>query len=180
MLDFLNEVNWWCLLLLLFLAFLLGWLLSRWALKNKYKSELEDCRRENSRLKNSGYTKAKTTFSSPSATDTSNTESDIKAIKTRDHGGVAVAKNDDGAKKPELNFASFGKADASEKDDLKLISGVGPFIEEKLNGIGIYTFDQISKFTLEDIETVTQLIQFFPGRIERDNWKDQAEKLKNK
>ncbi|WP_109300763.1 hypothetical protein [Aquimarina sp. AU474] len=179
MLDFLNEVNWWCLLLLLFLAFLLGWLLSRWALKNKYKSELEECRRQNSRLKNSEYTKAKTTFTSPS--ETSETEDEIKAIKTRDHGGVAVVNTDDDtSKKPELNFASFGKAVASDKDDLKLISGVGPFIEEKLNGIGIYTFDQISKFTNEDIDTVTQLIQFFPGRIERDNWKAQAEKLKNK
>jgi len=57
---------------------------------------------------------------------------------------------------------------------LKLISGIGPFIEEKLNGIGIYTFDQISRFTKEDIDTVTELIKFFPGRIERDNWTDQA------
>ncbi len=174
MLDFLNEVNWWCLLLLLFLAFLLGWLLSRWALKNKYKAELEDCQRENSKLKNAGYAKAKSTFSTPVVP----AENEIRAIKTRDAGGIAVNNDEETGEKPKLNFASFGKADASEKDDLKLISGIGPFIEEKLNGIGIFTFDQISKFTREDIETVTELIQFFPGRIERDNWKDQAEKLK--
>ncbi len=81
--------------------------------------------------------------------------------------------------KPSLNFESFGKADASQKDDLKRISGVGPFIEKKLNSIGIYTFDQVSRFTKKDIDDVTELIQFFPGRIERDNWTEQASKLKN-
>ncbi len=170
MLDFINEANWWCLLLLLFLAFLLGWLLSKWTLKSKYKKALDECERKNTLLKNANHEKANSTFS------TSN-DNDIKAIKTRDHGGVAITNGDS---LPELNFDSFGKADASQKDDLKLISGVGPFIEEKLNSIGIYTFDQISKFTKEDIDTVTALIQFFPGRIERDNWSEQAKKLKEK
>ncbi|MDY8135733.1 hypothetical protein [Aquimarina sp. 2201CG5-10] len=167
MLDFLNEANWWCLLLLLLLAFLLGWFLSRWALKNKYKTALENCEKEKAKLRNTNFTKANTTFSSPST--------DIKAIKTRERDGAPANEEI-----PKLDFSSFGKADASEKDDLKLISGVGPFIEEKLNGIGIYTFEQISKFTKEDIDTVTTLIQFFPGRIERDKWTNQAKKLMKK
>ncbi len=180
MLDFLNEANWWCLLLLLILAFLLGWFLSRWKLKNKYKLELDECKRQNAQLRNASTPKAKTTFTTPTVIETSESKPEIKAIKTRDHGGVAVNNDVDSKESPKLNFDSFGKADASEKDDLKLISGVGPFIEEKLNGIGIYTFDQISKFTKEDIETVTELIKFFPGRIERDKWTNQASKLKNK
>ncbi|GGX03870.1 hypothetical protein [Aquimarina muelleri] len=177
MLDFLNETNWWCLLLLLFLAFLLGWLLSRWSLKKKYKKALEDCEKKNTLLKSSTKEKANSTFSNSINLDAPASDNDIKAIKTRDHGGISV--NND-LQKPKLNFDSFGKADASQKDDLKLISGVGTFIEEKLNSIGIYTFDQISKFTKEDIETVTTLIQFFPGRIERDKWTEQALKLKDK
>ncbi len=182
MLDFLNEANWWCLLLLLFLAFLLGWFLSKWSLKKKYKADLDECKKQNLRLRNSGNIHAKTTFTTPTTSKTIEVDNEnIKAIKTRDHGGVVVVNDTaDSDESPQLNFNSFGKADASQKDDLKLISGVGPFIEEKLNGIGIYTFDQISKFKKEDIETVTQLIKFFPGRIERDNWRDQAQKLKNK
>jgi len=174
MLDFLNEVNWWCLLLLLFIAFILGWLLARWSLKNKYKAELDQCLREKEKFRNASkeYKKANTTFNTPVtiAPETqSKVEVDTIPVQTAEVG-----------EKPKLNFASFGKADESQKDDLKLISGVGPFIEKKLNSIGIYTFDQISKFTKEDIDTVTDLIQFFPGRIERDNWKDQANKLNNK
>ncbi len=173
MLDFLNEANWWCLLLLLFLAFLLGWLLSRWALKNKYKAALDECINEKEKLKkvNADYKKANTTFSTPKPVAT------IPVEATPPPKIEKVATETD---KPKLNFDSFGVADASQKDDLKLISGVGPFIEKKLNSIGIYTFEQISKFTKEDIDTVTELIQFFPGRIERDNWKDQANTLKNK
>ena len=81
--------------------------------------------------------------------------------------------------KQELNFDNFGYASASEKDDLTQISGVGPYIEQKLNEIGIYTYDQISRFNWEDIQTVTEMIDFFPGRMERDNWVGQAERLKN-
>ena len=81
--------------------------------------------------------------------------------------------------KKELNFDNFGYASASDKDDLTQISGVGPYIEQKLNEIGIYTYDQISRFNWEDIQTVTEMIDFFPGRMERDNWVGQAERLKN-
>jgi len=191
MLEFLNEANWWCLLLLLLIAFLLGWFLSRWSLKNKYQEELDKCHREKEKLRNTSasYKKANTTFSTPTPVATIPVETTpIKVeepkveiieptIEPEPEPEVSIEVDED---KPKLNFASFGKADESQKDDLKLISGVGPFIEKKLNSIGIYTFDQISKFTKDDIDTVTALIQFFPGRIERDNWKDQADKLKNK
>jgi predicted flap endonuclease-1-like 5' DNA nuclease len=64
-----------------------------------------------------------------------------------------------------------------EKDDLTLIEGIGPFIEQKLNDIGIYTYEQISQFEDADIEEVTEKIQFFEGRIEKDDWVNQAQSL---
>ena len=63
-----------------------------------------------------------------------------------------------------------------EPDDLKLISGVGPVLEEKLNELGIYHFWQISKFEAKDIDLVNDAMAF-PGRIERDEWIDQAGNL---
>jgi predicted flap endonuclease-1-like 5' DNA nuclease len=60
------------------------------------------------------------------------------------------------------------------KDDLKLIAGIGPAIEKKLNGLGIYSFRQISEFTPKTIDEISTAIRFFPGRIERDNWVSQA------
>ncbi|WP_432410464.1 hypothetical protein [Rasiella sp. SM2506] len=78
----------------------------------------------------------------------------------------------------ELNFDNFGYADFQDKEDLTKINGIGPYIEQKLNDIGIYTYAQISELSLRDIELITEMIDFFPGRIERDNWVGQAKSLK--
>ena len=59
-------------------------------------------------------------------------------------------------------------------DDLQRIKGIGPFIEDKLNALGIYTFDQVGKMTPELEETVNVAIEFFPGRVKRDEWAKQA------
>jgi predicted flap endonuclease-1-like 5' DNA nuclease len=76
-----------------------------------------------------------------------------------------------------LDYKSFGIASESEKDDLKMISGIGPFIEERLHALDIYTFMQISKFTPQDVSTINDAIEYFSGRIERDEWVAQAKEL---
>ena len=63
------------------------------------------------------------------------------------------------------------------KDDLKQIHGIGPYIENKLNEIGITCFAQIAKFNEVEINFVSQNIGPFPGRIKRDNWVMNAKKL---
>ncbi|MEQ1584853.1 MAG: hypothetical protein ABL895_03175 [Cyclobacteriaceae bacterium] len=66
---------------------------------------------------------------------------------------------------------------ADEKDDLKIINGIGPGIEKRLNTLGVYSFRQISELTEESIKQLTESIKFFPGRIDRDRWVEQASKL---
>ena len=65
----------------------------------------------------------------------------------------------------------------TRKDDLKMINGLGPFIEEKLNALGIYTFEQIARMTPEMEDEVNEAIEFFPGRVKRDEWVNQAKLL---
>ncbi|MCX7566253.1 hypothetical protein OS189_07850 [Sulfitobacter sp. F26169L] len=62
------------------------------------------------------------------------------------------------------------------KDDLKLISGVGPKLEQTLNDLGVYHFDQVSKWKKKDIAWVDENLRF-KGRIERDGWMSQAKIL---
>ncbi|MBI1770031.1 MAG: hypothetical protein HY015_08520 [Bacteroidetes bacterium] len=62
----------------------------------------------------------------------------------------------------------------NEKDNLTAIKGIGPFIEKRLNMLGIYTFKQLSELTPELLDRVGNAIEFFPGRIERENWIGQA------
>ncbi|NNC54131.1 MAG: 50S ribosomal protein L21, partial [Pseudomonadales bacterium] len=61
-------------------------------------------------------------------------------------------------------------------DDLSRISGVGPVIVEKLAEQGITTFAQIAAFTADDVAAMDEKLNF-KGRIERDNWIEQARKL---
>lgn len=77
-----------------------------------------------------------------------------------------------------INFDKIGRASKSEKDNLQEIIGIGPYTETKLNDLGIYTYDQISKFSEEDIVVITDLIKFFPDRIKNDRWVAKANDLK--
>lgn len=63
------------------------------------------------------------------------------------------------------------------KDDLTRIDGVGPFLERKLNEVGVYTFKEISEWDTARIHDITRQIQFFEGRIEKDDWVGQAKRL---
>jgi predicted flap endonuclease-1-like 5' DNA nuclease len=64
-----------------------------------------------------------------------------------------------------------------EKDDLTAIEGVGPFLEKKLNEINVFTYEQIAHWDAATITQVTHDIQFFEGRIEKDDWIGQAQRL---
>jgi predicted flap endonuclease-1-like 5' DNA nuclease len=79
-----------------------------------------------------------------------------------------------------IDFATLGVASASEKDSLQTIKGIGPFIEEKLNALGIFTFEQVGNMTSEIEEQVNKAIEFFPGRVKRDEWAKQARELHSK
>lgn len=61
-------------------------------------------------------------------------------------------------------------------DDLKLIGGVGPKLEETLNSLGIWHFDQVAGLNKKDIAWVDERLRF-KGRIERDDWVSQAKTL---
>lgn len=63
-----------------------------------------------------------------------------------------------------------------EVDDLKKISGIGPKIENTLNDLGIYHFQQIAEFDDENIIWVNQHLNF-KGRIEREKWVEQAREI---
>lgn len=66
------------------------------------------------------------------------------------------------------------------KDDLKKIKGIGPVLEKSLNRLGIERFDQIARFTDQDIVKISSKIGAFPDRIVRDDWVSQAKKLRER
>lgn len=65
---------------------------------------------------------------------------------------------------------------AREADDLKRIKGIGPKNEDALNALGVFKFSQIAGWTPENVDWVETSLSF-PGRIEREEWIDQAKVL---
>ena len=72
-----------------------------------------------------------------------------------------------------IKAALYGK-----KDDLKRISGVGPKLEKLLNKNGVYYYWQVASWTPRDITVIDDRLDVFKGRISRDEWVKQAQKLK--
>lgn len=76
---------------------------------------------------------------------------------------------------------SVGKAPATLKaarngkaDDLKIIEGIGPKLEQLVNSLGFYHYDQIASWTGDEIAWVDSHMKTFRGRIVRDKWVAQA------
>ncbi|THF59692.1 NADH-ubiquinone dehydrogenase [Ollibium composti] len=61
-------------------------------------------------------------------------------------------------------------------DDLKAISGIGPKLEQVLNGLGIWTYRQVAAWSGQEIAWVDEHLGF-NGRIGRDDWTGQAADL---
>ncbi len=72
--------------------------------------------------------------------------------------------------------ANLLEAAEGEADDLKKISCVGPKLEKLLNENGVYHYWQVAAWTADEIAYMDDKLSF-KGRIERDNWIDQAKTL---
>ena len=58
-------------------------------------------------------------------------------------------------------------------NDLKRIRGIGVLIEKRLHAMGVTDYEHIANWTADDIDRVSQTLDF-KGRIERENWVEQA------
>ncbi len=62
----------------------------------------------------------------------------------------------------ESLLLKIGDASNDNADDLKRLSGVGPALEKKLNQIGVYKYQQISKMSDKEFTILNRLIDAFP------------------
>lgn len=78
-----------------------------------------------------------------------------------------------GASKPQ----GLTSARGGVPDDLKLVKGIGPKLEQLCHSLGFYHFDQIANWTAAEIAWVDENLEGFRGRVTRDNWVAQARDL---
>lgn len=92
---------------------------------------------------------------------------------TPDYDGDGILEGADEGKKP----ATLTAAREGGADNLKEIKGVGPKLEQLLNSMGFYHFDQIANWSADEVAWVNANLQGFKGRVSRDNWVEQAKIL---
>ncbi len=63
-----------------------------------------------------------------------------------------------------------------EADDLKKIVGIGINIENALYEIGVFHYSQIATWTKENVKWIDEYLSY-EGRVEREEWIEQARKL---
>ena len=92
---------------------------------------------------------------------------------TPDYDGDGKEEGESEGSKP----AMLTEAREGGPDNLKEIKGVGPKLEQLLNSMGFYHFDQIANWSADEVAWVNANLVGFKGRVSRDNWVEQAKIL---
>jgi NADH-quinone oxidoreductase subunit E len=78
------------------------------------------------------------------------------------------------AEKPKRQKAA--RVVETQADDLKRISGIGPKLEQVLNGMGVRRYADVALWSDKDVHRFDDQLGF-AGRIARDGWVEQAKAL---
>lgn len=100
-------------------------------------------------------------------------------IATTSNSSTDTNKTTTQTTKTEINISSptlLTQAREEGKDNLSLIKGVGPKLEDRLNKLGIYHLDQVASWTAEEQAWIGIEI-LFPKKVEREEWVKQAKEL---
>jgi large subunit ribosomal protein L19 len=84
-------------------------------------------------------------------------------------------RTDARAKRLNAAFKGFKKPKGAP-DDLTQIKTITAELAERLSGLGVIKFEQIANFSDDDIANVDEALSL-EGRIEKDDWVNQAQRL---
>jgi predicted flap endonuclease-1-like 5' DNA nuclease len=164
---------------MLFGAFLIGYFFGYYGINKKITLKFKN----KNNIKNQSLKSPKST-----ATDTSedinhieisntSTSGALRALRTRERIGKLSEEVKSKMADKTIDFTHIGFGNKNHRDDFTKIAGISSLVEEKLNTIRIYNYSQLCQMTDLDIRAITKVIEFFPGRIHRDDWKGQAKGL---
>lgn len=101
------------------------------------------------------------------------------ALRIKTDGGAVAPRQKirQNGSQLRLQIEQAKAAKDTPKDDLSKIHGIGPTFARTLNKMGLHSFNQIARWTPEDIDKVAKKLYTAPDRIKRDKWVDEAKKL---
>ncbi len=112
-------------------------------------------------------------------------EKSLDKIKRKFSEWQDRSHNIHGAKKTGFISSDYGEIEKNPKDvteeiidDLKIISGINASIEEKLNALGVYRYEQIARLEGKDILLINKILDLHSDYILKNEWVSVAKKLK--
>jgi large subunit ribosomal protein L21 len=104
------------------------------------------------------------------------TDAVVEAKPAKATAKTAAPKAEDKTEAKAAAPKKAAKPDADFNDDIKLIGGVGPALEKKLNAAGVTSLTQIAAWKKADAAKFDEELDL-RGRVERDEWVAQAKDL---
>ena len=101
-----------------------------------------------------------------------------KPAAKKDAAPKAATKSKTATKSKPAKGGKFEllKEPKGDGDDISLLSGVGPALEKKLHSYGIFHFWQVAAMSTDDVQKMDEELKL-GGRVEREEWLDQAQEL---
>lgn len=97
----------------------------------------------------------------------------LKKVLQRLHAGTAPAP----PAVPADGLRAFTPFGGDERDDLTMIEGIDPVLEQQLHRLGVYSFEHISRWDNEQLQVMAAQLGDLKERIHRQQWIEQARRL---
>lgn len=112
-------------------------------------------------------------------------EKSLDKIKRKFNEWQDRSENNEGVKKTGFISSDYGEIEKDPNldteeiiDDLQVINGINKTIEEKLNALGVYRYEQISRLEEKDILLINKILDLDSEYILKNEWITEAKKLK--
>ncbi len=79
-----------------------------------------------------------------------------------------------GKRRDSIDWKKIGEFGGSSSDDLTLINGIDEFTQKKLNSLGVFSYEQLSRMDSNTAKNVNDALEMLPGKVIEMDWTKQA------
>ena len=79
-----------------------------------------------------------------------------------------------GKRRASIDWEKIGEFGGNLSDDLTLINGIDEFTQRKLNSLGVFSYEQLSRMDSTNAKKVNDALEMLPGKVIEMDWTKQA------
>lgn len=82
-----------------------------------------------------------------------------------------------GKRRSSIDWKKIGESEGSSSDNLTLINGIDEFTQKKLNSLGIFSYEQLSRMDSNNAKEVNDALEMLPDKVIEMGWTKQAKTM---